>query len=207
MLAFPRFPHLIAALTTRQDAKKKYQLFQEATRLSHIARWYEKTRRNELAVRAALELKEESMKTRKKRVKELEWEVNMHKNRENIKQKIETLKLNVLWAKVIEEETALQEATKQKTKMDTKVQAIASKTEQVEKELEERGDFREKKVRLEAELGEERRQVEQRKKQLRDLAGELRKAEEGVRVARSRGRAKTRERQELQAEIERQRNE
>ena len=41
----------------RQDAKKKYQLFLDATRLSHIERWYDKTRRNERVAMGALESK------------------------------------------------------------------------------------------------------------------------------------------------------
>ena len=42
-----------------QDPRKKYQLFLEATRLSHIERWYDKTRKNYANTQSTLERKEE----------------------------------------------------------------------------------------------------------------------------------------------------
>ncbi|XP_043200471.1 structural maintenance of chromosomes protein 6-like, partial [Amphibalanus amphitrite] len=190
-----------------EDPKKKYRLFLDATRLTTIERWYEKARRNEKITRQAIESKQKSLVALKEEVKKWEREANLHKNRADMKRKIATLKANLLWAKVIEEEKKLDLVNQEKEKKENEVVRFRTEKERLTRKVEEKGELRDLLAQLDRERAEQTARADQLTAQLRELAAQKRDTGLQIRRAEDMARVSAEERDTLRAEIERQRRE
>ncbi|KAF0290189.1 Structural maintenance of chromosomes protein 6 [Amphibalanus amphitrite] len=190
-----------------EDPKKKYRLFLDATRLTTIERWYEKARRNEKITRQAIESKQKSLVALKEEVKKWEREANLHKNRADMKRKIATLKANLLWAKVIEEEKKLDLVNQEKEKKENEVVRFRTEKERLTRKVEEKGELPDLLAQLDRERAEQTARADQLTGQLRELAAQKRDTGLQIRRAEDMARVSAEERDTLRAEIERQRRE